>query len=910
MSGEVGQNAAVVEQLSRQFSSLEPSIVEAVCVRVGYDVAKAREKLNTLSGNTPELELVRQCPGMTPQQARDYLICVDNSIAAAKTMWNSDRKSQTRPSLQPSHTVVSPFSPTQNQTRSPLTPKSHKEELDLQRVLRLSKEQDLEHQKELSERKQRFMSLAKDMHKFCEHLTLHEVYAIVELVEGDKRKATIMLLTNETGDSSDDEGGNVYEDHDDLHYTSDGDVSDDEHDVDKDTAAYMNQIGKRRGSRAATQPIHLGNNPGKDDVKRTEVMSTVIRAFKWGVSKSEMDQEKEAGKNSVDAMTIVPANTIKAWVPPDAKGVAPPTLGGMGTGFYSPDAKGVAPSALGGMCTGPTSPPSFPGAAWYAPVPVPVGGPSGGMAKPAAAPPPPGTAVPPPPPGAPKAPAPPAPGVKAPPPPGAPKAPGPPPPPGGPKAPGPPPPPKKGPPPPPGMPGAGPQKAKQRIAFTGITSAEGTAFADAGYMLPEGLGEELQGAFKKPERQRQAPGGAAGKPAKKKLIDAKREMNVGIYLQFLKSSNDEIKQKVMDLDPNFFTEDLVEGMIQQCPTDEEMTAVKDLTPEELFEAGEVVRFFHMIAHTPGFERRLRCWKAQMGFMALHASIKEKIDNISDFCTKAKNSNKLRRILAIILALGNHLNGLDEASAAKGIRVEDLVKMKNIKTAAGATFLDWSVNHIYKVDPELPDFADEISSIKFVKDYDLGVLEADYRQLKAGYQLMNSAVNDKRSDARLKSVMEMHKQIAEKMVNDMDVKYPAVKEELVDTMKYFGEGATAKLSTAQEWTKQFATFVSQFEECRQKVAKKNATKRSKSLSTSGNLPANERPLPPKAVPVTSSSSSTIASPPAAMAAAPVRNTAMPRAGAPPSYRKPTNNPADNTVVRRKKEQKKGALLDLL
>ncbi|KAJ9451501.1 Formin-like protein 3 [Diplonema papillatum] len=461
-----------------------------------------------------------------------------------------------------SYTVFSPFSPTQNQTPSPLTPNSHKEELDLQRLLRLSKEQDLVRVKELPEREQHFMSLAKD--KFC----------------------------------------------------------------------------KRRGSRAATRPTHLDNNPGKDDVKRTEVMSTAIQAFKWG-----------------------------------------------------------------------------------------------------------------------------------------------------------------------------------------IASAEGTAFADAVYLLPEGLGEELQSAFKKPERQKQAPGGAAGKPAKKKLIDQQRQLTVGVFLQYVKKSSDAIKQIVMDLDPSFLEEDVAK-MMQLCPTDEEMTAVKDLTPEELFEAGKVVQFFHMIAHTPGFERRLRCWNAQMGFMALHAGITGKLDNISDFCTKAKKSVKLRNTLAIILGLGNEANGLDRDSAPKAVRVEDLLKITTQKTAAG-TFLDLSVEYLYKIDPGMLDFADEISGIKFVKDCDLSVLEADYRQLKAGYQLMNSAVNDKCSDARLKGAMEMHNQ--KELVDDMDVRYLAVKEELVDTMKYFGEGATAKVSTAQEWAKQFATFVSQFEKCRQKVAKQNATKCSKPLS---------------------------------------------------------------------------------
>ena len=426
-----------------------------------------------------------------------------------------------------------------------------------------------------------------------------------------------------------------------------------------------------------------------------------------------------------------------------------------------------------------------------------------------------------------------------PPPPGKAATPPPPPPPG--KAGAPPPPPpggRGGPPPPPGAPGPPPPplpkggvlmgKKKDKVEI--LQHTDDTVWGGGEddhhlFNLDDNTAEEFKKAFV--EKKVAKPGRAAERaPKEKSLIDPQRNLTVGIYLNFLKCSEMEIKERVMKLDTEFFSLELVEGMIQQCPTEAEEKVVLPLGPAELANSSRVVKFFHMVANTPGYRERLVAWKAQLSFAEQRCPIEEKISYIENLCNGARSSEKFAKVLKIVVVLGNHLNG-HSGSGAGGVKVEDLLKMSTHKTNAGATFLDWTVSHLHKVDPDIHQFTTELKDLSQATKVDFPILEGDVRDMQSGMRVVEKTLKKPDLDQRLKDVMTQHQSQATQLLQQLIKRYDAMKSLLCETMKYFGEGENAKMQRAQKWVSDLNQFCELFDKSQSIMMKKISRKEAKS-----------------------------------------------------------------------------------
>ncbi len=78
----------------------------------------------------------------------------------------------------------------------------------------------------------------------------------------------------------------------------------------------------------------------------------------------------------------------------------------------------------------------------------------------------------------------------------------------------------------------------------------------------------------------------------------------------------------------------------------------------------------------------------------------------------KRSNGFKRMLSVVLSVGNALNGGTFRGSAAGFRVEDLLKLKDTRTSISdkngpATLLHYIVKILRAENPDLNDLAIEI-----------------------------------------------------------------------------------------------------------------------------------------------------------------------------------------------------------
>jgi diaphanous 1 len=402
----------------------------------------------------------------------------------------------------------------------------------------------------------------------------------------------------------------------------------------------------------------------------------------------------------------------------------------------------VTPPSIGG----PPPPPPPPGMGPPPPPPPPPG-----MGPPPPPPPPPGMGPPPPPPPLGGPPPPPGMGPPPPPPPGI----------------GPPPPPGLGPPPPggfnnpfsflPTLPKAEPKGQVRAFHFDAIGKkdlkdsifikgkiAESTStlikkldlnlIEEMFATKPSSLGgvSEGDGDLKEAKKEKQT------------LIDGKRSYTISLQLGSLRGlSYETIRDAIISMDETIINESNIATLRQIVPTDDEIQLIAEYNDsgknvdEDLAEPD---RFFFRMRGLHALPDRLEAWQFQMLFNNMIGGIRPDIETVIEACRELKESKRLAQFLALVLTVGNFLNGKNKSKIQYGFKMKSLLKLNDTKSADGRTsLLMFIVDLIERHYPELIDFYEDTPHVQGSTRVLLGALQDDIKTCKDGIKMIEKQI---------------------------------------------------------------------------------------------------------------------------------------------------------------------------
>ncbi|EDV21490.1 uncharacterized protein TRIADDRAFT_60005 [Trichoplax adhaerens] len=334
------------------------------------------------------------------------------------------------------------------------------------------------------------------------------------------------------------------------------------------------------------------------------------------------------------------------------------------------------------------------------PPPSPPGGPE--MAAPPPPPPPPGMAAPPPPPPPPGMAAPPPP----PPPPGAPGMPPPPPPPPG--APGMPPPPPPGipggPPPPPGFirppsnvpEGVTPKKKyprgvpMKRCNWTKINPRNikrNTFWAECKDYKYESndLFASLTTNFatKRIEAKKTTSEDVTDQPSKKRIkelrvLDGKSAQNLAILIGAVKMDYGQFKHVILSVDESQLSLQTLQQLSKYLPSAEQLGVLSELK-SDYDNLNDMEQFAVVMSSIKRLGPRLNSMIFKMKFNEDIADIKPDIVNVSSACNEVKSSQGFKRLLEMVLLIGNYMNAGSRNEQSYGFELNFLTKLSNTKS---------------------------------------------------------------------------------------------------------------------------------------------------------------------------------------------------------------------------------------
>lgn len=188
--------------------------------------------------------------------------------------------------------------------------------------------------------------------------------------------------------------------------------------------------------------------------------------------------------------------------------------------------------------------------------------------------------------------------------------------------------------------------------------------------------EKLEAMFTKKAPAAAKKVTAAVVPKRRTNIDAQRERNVGIVLQFLRMPPAAIIDAVITLDDEALNEEAVAALVSIHPSAEELKAVQDIDPAVVKDISPTVRYFAMCSKHCFMELKLRCWLSMIRFRSNVDSVAERIRDVRVACSAVQESTGLRSAMHILLMLGNLLNdGVASLREAPGFRLADLQRLK-------------------------------------------------------------------------------------------------------------------------------------------------------------------------------------------------------------------------------------------
>eukprot|EP00298_Acanthocystis_sp_HF-20_P010127 c18694_g1_i1.p1 GENE.c18694_g1_i1~~c18694_g1_i1.p1 ORF type:complete len:497 (-),score=209.05 c18694_g1_i1:63-1457(-) len=127
--------------------------------------------------------------------------------------------------------------------------------------------------------------------------------------------------------------------------------------------------------------------------------------------------------------------------------------------------------------------------------------------------------------------------------------------------------------------------------------------------------------------------------------------------------------------------DKLSTLLKSLPEAGEVEAINnylDANPDAVL--GKVEEFIHEISSIPQLETRLKCFMHQQQMPSLLESIQNQLEVLSTAMDEMNNSAEFKRILCIVLAVGNTLNAGSNRGEAYGFKLETLTKLKDTKTS--------------------------------------------------------------------------------------------------------------------------------------------------------------------------------------------------------------------------------------
>ncbi|XP_060554062.1 uncharacterized protein LOC132715098 isoform X2 [Ruditapes philippinarum] len=173
-----------------------------------------------------------------------------------------------------------------------------------------------------------------------------------------------------------------------------------------------------------------------------------------------------------------------------------------------------------------------------------------------------------------------------------------------------------------------------------------------------------------------------------KVIAPKRSQVIGILLSSLRFEMSEIEHAIVTFDTSQLPEEKLRQIYEIRGDNDELKKIKEhLKKHPDTPLDKPDQFLYDLSLIPDYAERIFCFIFREAFQESIYVIETKMTNLRMTCQSLRSSIHVKRLLSLVLAMGNYMNGGSKSRGqADGFGIDILPKLKDVKSKDNSTSL--------------------------------------------------------------------------------------------------------------------------------------------------------------------------------------------------------------------------------
>ncbi|XP_061895750.1 protein diaphanous homolog 2 isoform X2 [Entelurus aequoreus] len=241
-----------------------------------------------------------------------------------------------------------------------------------------------------------------------------------------------------------------------------------------------------------------------------------------------------------------------------------------------------------------------------------------------------------------------------------------------------------------------------------------------------------------------------------RILDAKTAQNLSIFLGSFRLPYDEIRDIVLQVDEERLSESLIQNLIKNLPEQNELSSLAELK-SEYEELVESEQFGIVMSSVKLLRPRLNGILFKLTFEEQVNNIRPDIMNVTFACEEVKKSEGFRKLLELVLLVGNYMNAGSRNAQTFGFNVSFLCKLRDTKSIAQCTtLLHFLAEKCDEAFPEILRFPDELEHVENASKVSAEILKSSLTTMERHIVRLENDIENfpKTDDAQDKFVEKM------------------------------------------------------------------------------------------------------------------------------------------------------------
>uniref|UniRef100_A0AAQ4NWA9 Formin like 2 n=1 Tax=Gasterosteus aculeatus aculeatus TaxID=481459 RepID=A0AAQ4NWA9_GASAC len=275
-------------------------------------------------------------------------------------------------------------------------------------------------------------------------------------------------------------------------------------------------------------------------------------------------------------------------------------------------------------------------------------------------------------------------------------------------------------------------------------------------------------------------------PNKVTLLDSNRAKNMAITLRKVGKTPEEISKAIQIFDLRTLPVDFVECLMRFQPTENEIKVMRQFEKERkpLESLTDEDRFMMQFSKIERLMQKMTIMAFIGNFSESVQMLTPQIHAVIAASVSIKSSQKLKKILEIILALGNYMNS-SKRGAVYGFKLQSLDLLLDTKsTDRKMTLLHYIANVVKEKYSQVSLFYNELHYVEKAAAVSLENVLLDVKELQRGMELTKREYSMHGHNTMLKDFIAHNESKLKKLQDDAKIAQDAFDE----AVKFFGENS--------------------------------------------------------------------------------------------------------------------------